>query len=148
MSNMIKTIKYNNIPAGEFKWCFCCISLLTTAIATLIIFRSQSYQTFIFPVFRFWLLSLRVWYTWKKCVYWTMAKLSSEKQKNSSFTKKKSLVGLAPVLKALCDQIIPHLTSLLKSVLAEDDKISKNVLMSKISACLHSEVNHNKKCIK
>ena len=33
----------------------------------------------------------------KKYVYCTTAKLSSKKQKNSSFTKEKSLVGLSPV---------------------------------------------------
>ena len=58
--------------------------------------RSRSYQTFIFLVFRFLLLSLKVCSIWKKCVFGTMAKLSSKKRKNSLFTKKKSLVGLAP----------------------------------------------------
>ena len=58
--------------------------------------RSQSYQTFIFPVFWFLLLSLKVCSIWIKCVYCTTAKLSSEKLKNSSFTKKKSLAGLPP----------------------------------------------------
>ena len=55
---------------------------------------SRSYQTFIFPVFRFSLLSLKVCSIWKKCVHCTTAKLSSKKWKNSSFAKKKSLVGL------------------------------------------------------
>ena len=57
---------------------------------------SWSYQTFIFPVFRFLLISLRVCSIWKKCVYCTTAKLSSKKWKNSLFTKKKGLVGLPP----------------------------------------------------
>ena len=54
--------------------------------------RSRSYQTFIFPVFWFLLLSLRVCSIWKKCVYCTMAKLSSKKQN----WRKKSLVGSTP----------------------------------------------------
>ena len=58
--------------------------------------ESRSYQTFIFPIFRFSLLSLRVCSIWKNCMYCTMAKLSSKRQTNSSFTKKKSLVGLPP----------------------------------------------------
>ena len=58
--------------------------------------RSRSYQTFIFPVFRFWLLSLRICNIWKKYVYCTTAKLSSKKRKNSLFPKKKSLVGSTP----------------------------------------------------
>ena len=39
---------------------------------------------------------LRVCSICKKYVFCTMAKLSSKKRKNSPFTKKKSLVGLAP----------------------------------------------------
>ena len=58
--------------------------------------RRRSYQTFIFPVFRFLLLSFRVCSIRKKCVHCTTAKLSSKKRKNSLFPKKKSLVGLAP----------------------------------------------------
>ena len=58
--------------------------------------RSRSYQTFIFPVFQFLLLSLRGCSIWKKCVYYTTAKLSNKKRKNYLFTKKKSLVGSAP----------------------------------------------------
>ena len=57
---------------------------------------SQSYQTLIFPVVRFLVLSFRVCSIWKKFVYCTKAKLSSKKRKNSSFPKKKSLVGLTP----------------------------------------------------
>ena len=57
---------------------------------------SRSYQTLIFPVFQFSLLHLRVCSKGKKCVYYTMANLSSKKQKNSSFPKKKNLVGLNP----------------------------------------------------
>ena len=34
MSKMIKTIKYNNVPAGEFKWLCVAVLLLTTTIAT------------------------------------------------------------------------------------------------------------------
>ena len=60
--------------------------------------RSQSYQTLFFFVFRFTLLSLSVCNKQKKCVYYTTAKLSSKKWKNSSFLKKKSLVGLTPAL--------------------------------------------------
>ena len=33
MSNIIKTIKYSKVPAGEFKWLFVAVSLLTKAIA-------------------------------------------------------------------------------------------------------------------
>ena len=58
--------------------------------------RSQSYQTLIFPVFQFSVLSLRVCSKRKKFMYCTMAKLSSKKRINSSFPKKKSLVGLTP----------------------------------------------------
>ena len=50
----------------------------------------------------------------KKCVYCTTAKLSSKKRKNSSFTKKKSLVGSTPelfVIRVLSD---PHLGNLAK----------------------------------
>ena len=59
--------------------------------------RSQSYQTSFFFVFQFLLLSLRVCSKQKKCVYYSTAKLGSKKPKNSSFLKKKSLVGLTPV---------------------------------------------------
>ena len=45
---------------------------------------------------RFLLLSLRVCSKRKKCVYYTTAKLSSEKLKHSLFPKKKSLVGSTP----------------------------------------------------
>ena len=63
---------------------------------SILYFRSQSYQTFIFAVFRFFLLSLRVCSIQKKFVYCTTAKLSSKKWKKSSFPKKKSLVGSTP----------------------------------------------------
>ena len=60
---------------------------------------SRSYQTFIFPVFRFLLLSLSVCNKGKNMYSWEMVKLISEKQKNSPFLKKKSLVRLNPGLK-------------------------------------------------
>ena len=60
------------------------------------VIRSQSYQTFIFPVFRFLLLSSSVCKKGKNMYLWEMVKFISNKQKNSSFTKKKSLVGLTP----------------------------------------------------
>ena len=43
----------------------------------------------------------------KLCNYYEMAKLSSEKRKNSSFTKKKSLVGLAPGANPIKEKIRP-----------------------------------------
>ena len=44
----------------------------------------------------FSLLSLRVCSIWKKCVYCTTAKLSSQKRKKSAFSAEKSLVGSTP----------------------------------------------------
>ena len=44
-------------------------------------FRSQSYQTFIFPVFRILLLSLSVWKRGKNMYLWEMVKLISIKTK-------------------------------------------------------------------
>ena len=52
-------------------------------------FRSQSYQTFIFPAFRFSLLSLSVCKKGKNMYSWEMVKLIIEKRKNSSYPKKK-----------------------------------------------------------
>ena len=57
---------------------------------------SQSYQTFIFPVFRFSLLSLRVCSIWKNACNVQQPSLVAKKRKNYSFTKKKSLVGSTP----------------------------------------------------
>ena len=59
-------------------------------------FGSRSYQTLIFPVFRFLLLCLSVCKKGKKMYLWEMVKLISKKQKNSLFLKKKSLVRLTP----------------------------------------------------
>jgi len=58
--------------------------------------RCQSYQIVFFFDFQFLMLSFSVCNIWKKCIYYKMAKVNSEKRKYFSFTKKKSLVGLTP----------------------------------------------------
>ena len=57
---------------------------------------SPSYQTFIFTVFQFLLLSLKVCSIQKNVCTLPTAKLSNEKRKNYLFTKKQSLVRLPP----------------------------------------------------
>ena len=57
--------------------------------------RSRSYQTFIFLVFRFLLLSLRVCSIWKICVYCTTAKLRSKKNEKFFVYKAKKFGRIA-----------------------------------------------------
>ncbi len=59
---------------------------------------SQSYKNLISLFFIFLLLSLRVCSIRKYCLCYKMAKLNSEKQKQSSFYEEKSLVKLKPAL--------------------------------------------------
>jgi hypothetical protein len=67
---------------------------------------SQSYQTLISSFFRFSLLSWSVCSIRKYCLWFEMTKLSSEKQKKSSFYKEKSLVGLTPGLSFCLEKAI------------------------------------------
>ena len=67
------------------------------SLANVIILIQESIlPNFHFSGFTIFAVKLESLLDMKKCVYCTTAKLSNEKWKNSSFTKKKNLVGLPP----------------------------------------------------
>ena len=72
-----------------------CLRNVTTANSEVNLYLESKFNFFGFPIFAVKLESLQ---QTKKCVYYTTAKLSSKIRKNSSFPKKKSLVGSTPAV--------------------------------------------------